>query len=140
MTQFNENRQFIRHAVEVPLEVSVVDHAPIPMRQGLNISFGGLAFLFEEPIEVGTIIQLKIPTVHPPFEARARVVWCRPEGDKYCVGVAFMDSTDAFQSRMVEQVCAIEVYRQQALDEGRVLNMQEAAAEWIEKHAGSFPT
>jgi hypothetical protein len=78
--------------------------------------------------------------VDPPFEAMARVAWCRPDGDAFLVGVEFLDSDDAFQSRMVQQVCSIENYKQDvAAKEGRVLSSQEAAAEWISKFAGRFP-
>jgi hypothetical protein len=78
--------------------------------------------------------------VDPPFDAKARVVWCRPENSKYLVGVEFLDKADAFRSRMVEQVCTIEEYRQQVRRaEGRTLSSQEAAEEWIVKYAGAFP-
>jgi hypothetical protein len=41
---------------------------------------------------------------------------------------------------MVEQVCAIEQYRGEVLEnEGRELTAQEAAAEWIGRYAGRFP-
>jgi hypothetical protein len=42
---------------------------------------------------------------------------------------------------MVEQVCAIDRYRRQVLEqEGRTLSRDEAASEWITKYAGRFPT
>ena len=40
---------------------------------------------------------------------------------------------------MVQQVCAVEHYRQEELQKGRVLNSQQAASEWIAKYAGRFP-
>ncbi|MGQ0815247.1 MAG: PilZ domain-containing protein [Gemmatimonadota bacterium] len=135
-----DNRGFPRHTVNVPLEVSAVPEAPPAMMQGLNVGYGGLAFLFDQCLDVGQVIQLRIPTVKPPFKANARVAWCRPEGRRYLVGVAFMDSTHAFQSRMVQQVCSIENYRKEVQQrEGRTLTTQEAAGEWIQKFAGRFP-
>jgi hypothetical protein len=80
-----------------------------------------------------------MPTVEPPFEADARVMWCHPEGMKYRVGVAFIDEGDAFQSRMVEQVCAIEKYRIEQMKKGRRLTTAEAAAQWVKKFARKFP-
>jgi hypothetical protein len=134
-----ESRNFIRHNVDVPLEVTSMSVAG--PQHGVNLSHGGLSFEASTCLTDGEIIQLRIPTVEPPFEALARVVWCRPEGEGFLVGAAFLDSTDAFQSRMVEQVCAIEGYRKMIAEtEGRTLNAQEAAAEWIEKFAGRFPT
>ena len=136
----NNTREYVRHSVDVPLEVTTVPSLPGATRKGVNLSYGGLSFLMEECLDHGQIIHLRIPTIDPPFEANARVVWCRPEGDAWLVGVEFLDSTDAFQSRMVQQVCSIENYRKEVLqNEGRRLTTQEAAAEWINKFAGRFP-
>lgn len=133
-------RRFIRHTINVPLEVTssgVLQNAP---EQSVNLSHGGLAFAAEQCLDVGSLIDLRIPTVEPPFDAKARVVWCRPEHDKFLVGCEFLDKADAFRSRMVEQVCTIEEYRQQTKrTEGRDLSSQEAAEEWIVKYAGVFP-
>ncbi|HEY0305059.1 MAG TPA: PilZ domain-containing protein [Longimicrobiales bacterium] len=136
----NPQRAFIRHTVNVPLEIKVVPSAPMQSNQGVNISEGGLAFTVEECIPENTIIELRIPTVTPAFEANARVAWCRAEDGRYLVGVQFLDSNDAFQSRMVQQVCAIENYRQEQTQQGRPLDSQQAASEWIAKFAGRFPS
>lgn len=135
----NPTRAFIRHTVNVPLEIKVVPDAPSQSNEGVNISEGGLAFTVDECLPDNSIITLRIPTVTPPFEAQARVAWCRAEGDKFLVGVQFLDSNDAFQSRMVQQVCAIEQYRQEEMRKGRTLDSQQAASEWISKYAGRFP-
>ncbi len=136
----NPRREFLRHTVHVPLEIALVDAPASTIEQGVNVSFGGLAFLSSACPVVGDILQLRIPTVEPPFEAQARVAWCRPEGEKFLVGVQFLDSTAAFQSRMVQQVCSIENYQKEVQQrEGRALTTQEAATEWISKYAGRFP-
>ena len=133
-------REYIRHTVDVPLEIQVLPGGPAARKQGVNISYGGLSFSVAECLEINDVIQLRIPTVDPPFEAHARVAWCKPDNGEYLVGVEFLDSDDAFQSRMVQQVCSIENYRKEVLaNEGRTLSSQEAAAEWINKFAGRFP-
>lgn len=134
-------RRFIRHALDVPLEVQQDGVGPPVTQQAVNVSAGGLAFLFDACPVHGDIVRIRIPTVTPPFEARARVVWCRPEDDRFLVGVEFLDAADAFRARMVEQVCAVEQYRAKVLEqEGRRINSQEAAAEWIDRYAGRFPS
>jgi hypothetical protein len=134
-------REYIRHTVNVPLEVTPMSGAAATRSRGVNISYGGLAFTVEECLAIDDVIQLRIATVQPPFEAHARVAWCKPDGDAFLVGVEFLDSDDAFQSRMVQQVCAIENYRKEVQEqEGRALTSQEAATEWIIKYAGRFPT
>ena len=132
-------RKFIRHTADVPIEVRTVqgDEA---VAQGLNVSHGGLAFVTRLCPDAETTIEITIPDVDPPFQAHARVAWCRPEGDGFLVGVQFLDASDAFRARMVEQVCTIERYRQEVRErEGRELTTQEAAAEWIGRYAGRFP-
>lgn len=136
----NPEREFLRHTVHVPLEVDHVGVSKPHMERGINVSYGGLAFLSTACPVVGEILRLRIPTVEPAFEARARVAWCRPESEKFLVGVQFLDATAAFRSRMVQQVCSIENYRKDVEQgEGRVLSTQEAAAEWIARYAGRFP-
>ncbi len=133
-------REYLRHTVGVPLEVERLGEPSPLIEAGINVSHGGLAFLSTRCPQVGEILQLRIPTVEPVFEAHARVTWCRPESGKFLVGVRFLDASDAFRSRMVQQVCSIENYRNEVRErEGRVLSTQEAAAEWIEKFAGRFP-
>ncbi|MEX1183750.1 MAG: PilZ domain-containing protein [Gemmatimonadota bacterium] len=153
-----QERRFIRHTVDVPLEVhpdfdgssnpaaaaataATATAKQLAAKRGVNVSTGGLAFIVEECLTNGDIVRIRIPTVRPPFEARARVVWCRNEGDAFLAGVEFLDAADAFRARMVEQVCAVEQYRQKVREEeGRSMTPQEAATEWIEKYAGSFPS
>lgn len=136
----SQRREFIRHTVHVPLEVERLANEAPAVEQGVNVSFGGLAFLASSCPQQGEILQLRIPTVDPPFEARAQVAWCTPEADRFLVGVKFLDSRAAFQSRMVQQICSIENYRHEVKQrEGRDLTTQEAAAEWISRYAGRFP-
>ncbi|HEX6037501.1 PilZ domain-containing protein [Longimicrobium sp.] len=134
-------RRFIRHTADVPIEVRAVPGAQAVVQHGTNVSEGGLAFVSDACLDAEGTIEVRIPEVDPPFEAHARVVWCRPEGDRYLVGVQFLDAADTFRARMVEQVCTIEKYRKDVHEqEGRELDAQQAAAEWIQKYAGRFPT
>jgi c-di-GMP-binding flagellar brake protein YcgR len=136
----NPQREFLRHTIRVPLEVHrVADSSPL-REQSVNVSFGGLAFVSSTCPAIGEVLRLRIPIVEPAFEADARVAWCRPEAERFLVGVAFLDSKAGFQSRMVQQVCSIEHYRQEVQErEGRTLTAQEAASEWIGRYAGRFP-
>jgi len=138
--EYNPRRAFIRHTADVPIEVRTVPGGPAQARESVNVSTGGLSFTTDERLEVGSTIEVRIPEVDPPFEAPARVVWASPEGERHCVGVQFLEASDAFRVRMVEQVCSIERYRREVQErEGRALTSQEAASEWIGKYAGRFP-
>jgi PilZ domain len=137
---YNPRRAFIRHTAGVPIEVRAVPGSAGRTLESVNVSTGGLSFTSEEALELGSTIEIRIDEVDPPFEARARVVWASPEGPHHCVGVQFLDASDAFRARMVEQVCAIERYRKEVREnEGREITSQQAAAEWIGKYAGRFP-
>ncbi len=135
----HDQRRFIRHTVGVPIEVRTVAAGgrKASMR---DVSHGGISFLVDDDIPVGTVVDIRIPGVRPPFQARTRVVRSTREDSGFCLGVAFMDAEDAFRARMVEQVCSIERYRQEVRErEGRELSAEAAAAEWITKFAHVFP-
>jgi len=136
----NPRRRFIRHTVGVPIEVRPVAGASARKLESVNVSEGGISFISDVDYPLGSVIELRIPEVDPPFQAPARVVWTSPEEGRFCIGVGFLDPTDAFRARMVEQVCSIERYRREVeASEGRVLTPADAAAEWITRYAGRFP-
>ncbi len=138
-------RQYIRHPTDIPIEVRSAQADNNLEARSRNVSVGGLAFLSRLPLTPESIIDLRINSVSPPFETRARVIWCLPSGDgakdgSYDVGVSFLDAGDAFTARMVEQVCHIESYRKHVAEaEHRALSSQEAAREWIARFAAAFP-
>ena len=105
-----------------------------------EIGPAGLVFASRLVLNPGAAIELHIPIALPALETHGRVVWCRPEGDHFIVGVEFSHRIDRFQARMIWQVCRIEHYRKTVQErEGRELTRQEAAVEWIKLHARDFP-
>src|SRR5690606_29131752 len=102
---FNPARRFIRHTADVPIEIRTVPGRPTRSQPALNVSEGGLSFISEDEIGLGSTIDIRIEHVSPAFEARAKVVWTREEGDAWCIGVQFLDANDAYRARMVEQIC-----------------------------------
>lgn len=134
-------RSYIRHPSDIPIEYQMDVSANSERRERLNnISEGGLSFRSGQALPVGSVITIRISEVHPDFEAKAQVVWCRRRGPIFEIGVAFVTAADLFQVRMVEQICHIEQYKADVLSrEGRRLNGEQAAREWIEKYAEDFP-
>jgi hypothetical protein len=134
-----DNRQFIRHPTEIPVEVRPAEGGGTQTR-ARNLSLGGLSLHADSALTLGSVVNVRIASVDPIFETRARVVWCRPAAQGFDLGVAFLDAQDAFRARMVEQVCHIESYRRALIaNEGRTLTPEAAAREWIARFAGSFP-
>jgi Tfp pilus assembly protein PilZ len=132
-------RRFIRHPTDIPIQVVREDSATA-IEAIRDISRGGLCFQYHKPLATGEMVCLKIALTEPVFETHARVIWCQPEDGAWQVGVEFLDPDDQFRVRMVEQVCHIEQYRREQYDRsGRQLTSHEAALEWIEKFAKTFP-
>jgi hypothetical protein len=134
-------RHFIRHPSDVPIEILYAMTKGFVARHTQDVSFGGLAFYSDTAVEPELIISLRIPVLRPAFEVpAARVSWCQHKGIRYAVGVEFLDSAEAYRVRMIEQVCHIESYRRCVEQkEGRHLTAEEAAEEWINQYASSFP-
>jgi hypothetical protein len=106
-----------------------------------DVSCGGLCFSTTGRLEPAQTIHVRIDVVSPPFEKRARVVWCQAKDDHYLVGVAFESPDDVFDLRMVEQICHIHAYRERVRrQENRDISAEQAAREWIERYAGTFPS
>lgn len=133
-------REYIRHPVDIPIEFQRDQGNARGQHETLsNISQGGLAFRSHSALEVGAVICIRIPISEPPYEAQARVAWCKPVEGGFEIGVALLGAEEGFRSRMVEQICHIEHYRQEVMHrEGRQLSAQQAALEWISKYADTF--
>lgn len=132
--------RFIRHPAEIPIEVKARGQSAHATHNAVNLSIGGLAFRCDREFKPNDIVEIRIPLVSPPFEAEARVAWCSARTDHFDIGVEFQNQDDVFTARIVEQVCHIENYKREILrTEGRTLSPENAAAEWISKHAAHFP-
>lgn len=131
-------RRYIRHPSDIPIEFKIAGN---PIREPLkNVSAGGLCFRAHLRIQPGSDIHLVIPIQTPPFEADGIVAWCHSAGRGFEVGVRFHGDGSQFALRMVEQICHIEQYRRHILrHEGRRLNGEQAAEEWIGRYAKRFP-
>jgi len=135
-------RAYIRHPADVPIEFSQIEAKTKPLIKSVaqDVSMGGLSFSSEQKLSVGSVVKVKIPIVEPPFEAEAKVIWCLARPDRFEAGIEFISEQDAYTARMVEQVCHIEHYRLWVKEvEGRSLDGENAAKEWIGKFARDFP-
>lgn len=131
-------RNYIRHPTSIPIHVSAGQYDKARVKAN-NLSAGGLSFITDIPVKVGSVVDLLIPCVSPDYQGEGIIVWRRsqePQG--YEVGVRFANDDEYFRVRMVEQVCQIEEYRQQLAEVGRNLTTEEAALEWIKRFAADF--
>ena len=131
-------REFVRHPSSIPIELAVGRSSECSAPCLRNISSGGFACAVDEPIEVGETVRLRIPMIWPEYRGCGVVVWCQPAPPRYEVGIRF-GAQDMFKTKMVEQLCQIEHYRRRVLnEEGRELDSEQAAQEWIERYAREF--
>lgn len=133
-------RHFIRHPTDIPIEVNSGEPVAPKTPRARNVSAGGLAIRSSGRLEPGRIVGVRISLLRPAFETSARVVWCVRCDEGFELGVEFLTLEDAFRARMIEQVCHIQTYRRRVFEtEGRDLTDEDAAREWIDKHAADFP-
>lgn len=131
-------RTYIRHPTSIPIQVCAGGDEESRVRVR-NLSAGGLCFITDKPVKVGTLVEFDIPVTKPDYHGRGVIVWRREQSSKsYEVGVRFTSDDEFFRTRMVEQVCQIEDYRQRVALKGRQLSSEEAALEWIERYSASF--
>jgi len=135
----SEKRQFVRHPSSIPVEVHLL--AGTHKRVCVNdISLGGLAFPFHWPIAEGVRIEVRVPRLADSLALTGRVARCERRGREWLIGVSFEDREEVFRMRMVQQICHVEDYRARVMeDEGRDISSDEAAQEWIARHASHFP-
>jgi len=132
-------RNYIRHPTSIPIHIKAGGY-DINKLSLQNLSAGGLCFVTDADIKVGACIDFLIPVVKPDYIGKGIVVWRRKQAaKKYEVGLRFTSNDEFFRTRMVEQVCQIEDYRHKVEEQdGRTLNSEEAAMEWISKYAKDF--
>ncbi|HUP88554.1 MAG TPA: PilZ domain-containing protein, partial [Longimicrobiales bacterium] len=59
-----DNRRYIRHEMNVPIEIVSISAAS-SAKESVDVSYGGLAFVVDQLLYVGEVIQLRMPTVTP---------------------------------------------------------------------------
>lgn len=134
-------RAFIRHPLDIPIQVQASDRITRAVQRLKDVSIGGLCYQSEVFLEVGLLVKVVIPAIKPPFEATGRVVWCQPDAFSFNVGIQFIEARDVFKVRMVEQICHIEHYKNRVLlEEGRLLTGEQAALEWADQQAAATTT
>ncbi len=104
-----------------------------------NLSAGGLCFVMDTELNPGEIIGIEVPKESPVITLKARVVWCRPQRDKFSAGAEFVEMSEARRARIAEMHRAIRAYQKMNSAAGGVaMNAHQAAVEWFSRHASLF--
>lgn len=121
-----------------PVAVALGDVVASETRYLNNISEGGLAFDSLTQLDLGVTIHIGLPVVRPLITLSGQVVWCKPDGVKFEVGVQFVGADVEMRRRMVALARHIDDYRARVSASGRMLDPQEAALEWLAKFGATF--
>jgi len=104
-----------------------------------NLSAGGFCFLVNTELHLDQKIEIEAPENFPVIKLRARVIWCRPQRDKFSVGAEFIEMSAARRARFAEMHRAIRAYQKMNSTEGATaMNAHQAAVEWFSQHANLF--
>ena len=100
-----------------------------------NLSRGGLCFVSTLNLRQGDRVDIALPSAQPVATLKARVIWCRPQRDKFSAGAEFVEMSDARRARIIEMHRAITAYQEMNNASG---DTRQAAAEWLSLHAEKF--
>jgi hypothetical protein len=106
--QFNR-RELYRISLRVGEHVLLNDDDDsIPVKL-LNLSAGGLGILSQQEMILGQQLILTIGIPTPSAEIKAEVVWVQQDGERYRVGLRFLNSNESFRQRMMQQMYRLEL-------------------------------
>ena len=86
--RIRERRRHVRTPSDQPASITVVRPSPKPMSgRVLDVSEGGLKLIVSEPLEPGTLIQVRLANKFVLAEAR----YCLRQGEEFHVGIETKD-------------------------------------------------
>lgn len=140
-----EQRHFIRHPLCFPLSYKVIDKVlvqhPETKSTTINVSIGGLLFAAKHPADIDSRILIRMPFQDKVFNVKAKVVHCNvnPETKLYNIGVCFYRMSDAFKTKLIEQLYLISEFRDmRSIQLGREISLEDASREWIKRYSKRF--
>jgi len=131
-------RRFIRHPTDFPILIFSMGSSHGDKASLCDISLSGLACSLQREYWPDAPVALAIPSIQKDCRFSGRVLRCTRCPGGYRVAITFSDEAESFKRKMVEQVCQIEHYRQELRRDGRELDSETAAREWIERFGSEF--
>jgi hypothetical protein len=130
-------REFTRHNAGIPIRIIHNDDDLEYILE--NVSLGGLACQGSLMIPVKTPVEIRMYLLLPEYVSQGRVVWCKKSDDLFELGIEHSGDRDKTRLHMIEQISNIEHYRNEImLAEGRNLDGEQAAREWVDVHGADF--
>ncbi len=129
-----QERAFIRHPVEIPIELFPADITSKQFTKLRNFSMEGASFESHVEIQIGEQVQIQVDQIDDKPEKRleGEVIWCVKNGDKYQVGIQLKEDEEAFNAKMLKLLSRLECFREEVKRcEGRDLTGTEVVAEFL---------
>ncbi len=140
-TMENDKRQFYRHPIKVPIQLTKVEVGSCSKVRSEDLSQGGLSFFWPEPLPEGAHLQISIPVEKQLFKMNAHVTHCQKDDAMglFKTGVCFEDAASAFRAKLAEEIIEIRQYcEKMSLLRGKKFSEEESAQLWIERNAEHF--
>ena len=67
-------RNYIRHPTSIPIQVATIGSSS-ETAHASNLSAGGLCFITDIPVQVGSVVDLSISFVKPDYQGEGVIVW-----------------------------------------------------------------
>lgn len=137
----NERRQFYRHPIKVPIQLTKIENGPSAPSKTEDLSQGGLSFFWSELLEKGSRLLISIPVEKQMFRMNACVAYSEKDVSSglFKTGVCFEDSVSAFRAKLAEEILRIRQYREKMSNlRGQPISEEEAAQLWIDRNAKDF--
>lgn len=135
-----------RHGVRHPIPVPVVVRPRGETGSGIfstvaDLGEGGIAFASPRRIPVDSVVDVLLALHDRTFSLAGSVLSCSAAGSggTFRVGLAFLHPSMSFRMKLAEQVLRIQEFRLELSQErGEEVTTDEAAREWIARHAAEF--
>ncbi len=125
-------RTFTRYNTHLAIEILMPD-SNIETERLSSISYGGMQLNADIPLAVGETFAFRLPALNSSVQFFGEVKWCHNADNHYDIGVEFVNNDSLLTENIVEQVYYIEEHYTQQREAGRKINMEDAAAEWMDE-------
>lgn len=117
MSDAVERRKHQRVAVRTIVRMRFQSIGDFLQSYAKDISGGGMQLAVAQELAAGDVVGLefKLKSNYPLIEGTAEVKWCRPHGEHFMVGVAFLD-LDERSRKVIEEAVQIKVREQRGID------------------------
>ena len=136
-----DKRQFVRHPIEVKVEIHQTGSSSFRSARTQDLSFGGICITHKKAYSIGQVVRVSIPVSRKVFRIKGRISYCYTESSwqAYKIGIAFLHPSSMFILKMAQEIVFIQRYQKEVQRQlGRPISENEAAEQWIRKNAREF--